>query len=108
MDLKLQNKHVIISGGAKGIGAAIARLFQEEGAIPIILDMDEAAGNRLVGEMGSGEFIGIDLRDEKACERAVTSIQKKYGSIDVLVNNAGVNDVIGLTSPVEEFMASLH
>ncbi|VFM95877.1 MAG: L-fucose dehydrogenase [Candidatus Kentron sp. G] len=108
MDLKLRNKHVIISGGAKGIGAAVARLFQEEGAIPIILDMDESAGNRLMEEMKSGEFMGIDLRDEQACERAVASIREKYGSIDVLVNNAGINDVIGLAASGEEFLASLH
>nr|VFK47321.1 MAG: L-fucose dehydrogenase [Candidatus Kentron sp. TC] len=108
MDLKLQDKHIIISGGAKGIGAEIARFFGEEGAVPIILDRDEAAGNRLMEEMKSGEFMGIDLRDEKACERAIASIREKYDSIDVLVNNAGVNDVIGLTASVEEFIASLH
>nr|VFK17946.1 MAG: L-fucose dehydrogenase [Candidatus Kentron sp. LPFa]VFK32479.1 MAG: L-fucose dehydrogenase [Candidatus Kentron sp. LPFa] len=107
MNLNLRGKHIIISGGAKGIGAVTTRLFLEEGAIPIILDSDEEAGNRLIGDLKSGEFIGLDLRDGGKCERAIASVIGKYGSIHVLVNNAGTNDVVGLTASREEFVASL-
>nr|VFK08482.1 MAG: GDP-L-fucose synthase [Candidatus Kentron sp. LPFa]VFK24718.1 MAG: GDP-L-fucose synthase [Candidatus Kentron sp. LPFa] len=73
MNLNLQNKHVVISGGAKGIGAVAARFFRKEGAVPIILDLDKDAGTRLVEELGCGKFIEIDLRDEQGCKYAIDS-----------------------------------
>ena len=106
MQLNLQDKCVLISGGAKGIGAVAARSFRDEGAVPVIPDSDEEAGNRLMGELKSGEFIGLDLRDEARCKEAVASVIGKYGALHVLVNNAGVNDMVGLTASREEFVAS--
>ena len=108
MNLNMKDKTIIITGGAKGIGAAITKLASEEGAIPVILDLDEVAGNHLIKQLGRGEFIHTDLREEDACKVAVETVVKHYDRIDMLVNNAGVNDLVGLEAPNEAFINSLH
>jgi len=107
MDLQLGGKTIIVSGGAKGIGRAICELLAEEGAIPVILDMDQIAGRELASKIKS-TFFEIDLNDAAACQRAVAQIAKT-GKIHGLVNNAGRNDGIGLAngSP-EKFLKSLN
>ena len=73
VDLGLGGKVVVITGGAKGIGAAIARTCAQEGAVPVILDRDKEAGEQLSGELrGSGgargaEFLEIDLCSAASC-----------------------------------------
>jgi L-fucose dehydrogenase len=108
MDLHLKNKVIIVSGGAKGIGRAICELLTEEGARPVILDMDRNAGDELAIKLNA-QFIGIDLNDASACEAAVNEVVSRHGGIHGLVNNAGRNDGIGLTtgSP-EKFLHSLR
>jgi L-fucose dehydrogenase len=100
MDLQLQNKIVVITGGAKGIGAAIVRACADEGAVPVIVDRDAQAGARLEQELlGSGiqsKWIDADLSSPDDCHQAVTEITAKFGRIDALINNAGVNDRVGL------------
>src|SRR4026207_1525717 len=97
MDLHLQNKVIIVSGGAKGIGRAICELLAEEGAKPVILDMDRTAGTELAKNLKS-HFIGLDLNKIDACESAVNEVGDKYGKIHGLVNNAGRNDGVGLAA----------
>ncbi len=113
MDLQLKDKVVLITGGAKGIGAAITRAIANEGAIPMIVDLDAQAGNQLQSELkNSGKacgLISVDLATAESCAAAVEQTLREFGRLDVLVNNAGVNDGIGLEhgSP-EKFVSSLH
>jgi L-fucose dehydrogenase len=102
MDLQLQDKVVVVTGGAKGIGAAIVRACAAEGALPVVLDKDSAAGNALqrsLAERGSrAEFFDVDLISAGSCKSAVDATLAKLGHIHALVNNAGINDGIGLAS----------
>jgi len=103
MDLQLENKVVLVTGSAKGIGAAIVRGAVSEGAIAVILDRDETAAANLCAELRSAggarcEQIGADLCDAASCGSAVKETLQKLGRLDVLVNNAGVNDKVGLES----------
>jgi L-fucose dehydrogenase len=98
MDLQLKDKVVLITGGAKGIGAAITRLVSEEQAIPVVVDRDAEAGKKLIAELGSKDclLVHADLTRAEDCARAVEQVIAKFGRLDGLVNNAGVNDRIGL------------
>jgi L-fucose dehydrogenase len=113
MDLQLRNKVVLITGGAKGIGAAITRACAEEGAIPIVIDRDKAAGEQLhtqLKETGApAHFLDVDLTSGQNCKDAVKQSTEMYGRLDALVNNAGINDKVGLeTGDPEQFVASLQ
>jgi NAD(P)-dependent dehydrogenase (short-subunit alcohol dehydrogenase family) len=97
MDLHLTNKVILVTGGAKGIGAAIVRLLSEEGALPVIIDKDEEAGNKLAASAPSKiRMVPANLYSAGSCERVVAEVAKHFGKIDGLVNNAGINDGIGL------------
>ncbi len=108
MDLHLNNKVVLVTGGAKGIGEAIVRLLASEGALPVILDKDEISAQKILTEI-KGHFIKADLTSATACQKAVEEVYHTYKRIDGLVNNAGFNDGIGLEkgSP-EKFITSLN
>lgn len=113
MDLQLKDKVIIVTGGAKGIGAAIVRASAEEGAIPVIVDLDAAAGEQLRAELlGFGRrcrLVIADLTLTVKCASAVEQVMGEFGRLDVLVNNAGVNDGIGLERGTpEKFVASLQ
>src|SRR5215470_3862417 len=113
MDLHLQNKIILITGGAKGIGAAIVRACAHEGAISVIADRDETSAALLQSELQQSalpsEFIQTELTNPQACRAAMDFTLQKFRRLDGLVNNAGVNDGVGLArgSP-EEFLASLE
>ncbi|EXL05016.1 MULTISPECIES: SDR family NAD(P)-dependent oxidoreductase [Brucella] len=94
-DFQLAGKHVVITGGAKGIGQAIAELFVEAGATVIITDRDEAAGKQTVAELNarrpsSASLYILDVTDRDAAERTAEAIATEVGVPDVLVNNAGI------------------
>jgi len=110
MDLHLQNKVILITGGAKGIGAAIVRACAREGAIPVIADKDAEAAAQLQSQLNAPcEFIATELSDPQACKAAVDFTLQKFNRLDALVNNAGINDGIGLASgSPEKFVASLE
>ena len=113
MDLQLNGKVILVTGGAKGIGAAIVRECAKEGAIPAIVDKDVDAGQALQAELRRDgkacELVAAELGEEKACASAVKTVVTKLGRIDALVNNAGVNDGVGLErGNPEEFMKSLE
>ena len=113
MDLQLANKVVLITGGAKGIGAAISRDVAREGAIPVIVDRDKTAAQQLQAELqASGarsHVIATELSAAENCSRAVEETVRVAGRLDALINNAGVNDRIGLEhgSP-GQYVASLE
>lgn len=88
---RLQNKVAIVTGGARGMGAATARLFVEQGAKVMIADLLEADGAKLASELGaSARFLRHDVSDEHSWQRVIDETVKAFGHIDVLVNNAGV------------------
>jgi len=113
MNLHLQEKIIIVSGGAKGIGEGIATLLAEEGAIPVIIGRDENDNNKFVTSLQANGYkagqVVAELSDPLQCENAIKQIVANYGRIDGLVNNAGVNDTINLENGnYEGFMSSLH
>jgi L-fucose dehydrogenase len=113
MDLQLKDKVVIVTGGAKGIGAAIVRGCAAEGATPVIVDRDAEAGKMLHGELqNSGVkcgLISVDLEASEGCSQSIERTLKAFGRIDALVNNAGRNDKVGLEhGSVNEYVASLN
>jgi L-fucose dehydrogenase len=113
MDLHLQSKIILITGGAKGIGAAIVRHCAGEGAIPVIADKDAAAAALLQHELrqssAQSEFTPTELTHPQACKAAIDFTLQKFNRLDALVNNAGINDGIGLASgSPERFVASLE
>jgi L-fucose dehydrogenase len=95
MNLNLTNKVILISGGANGIGGAISSGLLEEGAIPVIIDPDEQAGAELL-KNSRGLQIPILLSTEQDSEMAVKKTIQAFGRIDGIVNNAGINDGVGL------------
>lgn len=108
MNLQLADKKIIVTGGAKGIGSGITRLLAKEGAIPLILDIDQVEAEALINEIGNGDYIAVDLRDQAACIIAIKQLADKHGEINGLVNNAGINDGVGLEKgSLKEFQASL-
>ena len=107
MDLQLHNKTIIITGGAKGIGAAAVRAFAAEGAQVAIAGRSPAEGEALAREV-DGVFIEAELAESSACELVIQETLKAFGRIDVLVNNAGFNDSKDLSTSPGEFMASVH
>ncbi|MRG45005.1 SDR family oxidoreductase [Chitinophaga sp. SYP-B3965] len=109
MDLGLKDKIIIVTGGAKGIGAAISAVLAAEGAFPVIIGRNEEDNLQHLAHIGKGGQITAELTGPEACKTAVEAIVNQYGRIDGLVNNAGVNDGVGLESgSYEAFMQSLH
>jgi L-fucose dehydrogenase len=113
MDLRLKGKVVLVTGGAKGIGAAIVRGCCAEGAVPVIVDRDEEAGEQLQAELRASRaesgLIIAELSAPEACASVVEGTIQKLGRLDALVNNAGVNDGVGLEcGNPGEFVASLE
>ena len=113
MDLKLQNKIIVVSGGAKGIGEGIVKLLASEGAIPVIVGRSEKDNLQTVDAIkakgGNCAQIVAELTKPGDCKKAIDDVINKFGRIDGLVNNAGVNDGVGLEhGDYEKFIASLH
>ncbi len=113
MDLHLSNKVIIVTGGAKGIGEGIVRVLAKEGAIPVIVGRNAVDNLQLVNDIesagGKACQVVAELSDPASSEQAVKAVIEKFGRIDGLVNNAGVNDGVGLEKGnYEKFMGSLH
>lgn len=113
MDLNLKDKVIIVTGGAKGIGLGITKVLAAEGAIPVIIGRnqeDNESAVTLIQQKGQKAFaLEVELSEPKACEEAVKKVIQKLGKIDGLVNNAGVNDGVGLENgSYAGFVKSLH
>ncbi|MDQ0585929.1 SDR family oxidoreductase [Variovorax paradoxus] len=111
MDLNLKDKVVLVTGGGSGIGAAISLTLAREGAVPVICGknpLDAAFEQELRGLQPRARFLQFELMEEAACGKAVESTVAAFGRIDGLVNNAGVNDSVGLEAGREAFIASLE
>lgn len=113
MNLQLQNKVIIVTGGAKGIGEAISTGLAAEGAIPVIFGKDEDDNIETIAKIkqagGNGYQYKVELSNPAECKKAVETLIKDLGRIDGVVNNAGVNDGVSLEAGTYEgFMSSIH
>lgn len=113
MDLKLKDKVIIVTGSAKGIGFGIAEVLAHEGAIPVIVGRNKQDNQEALDKLkvinGKAFAIQAELSNPEASENAIKMVVAEFGRIDGIVNNAGINDGVGLESgSYEKFMQSLH
>lgn len=113
MDLQLRGKVVLVTGGAKGIGAAIVRASAAEGAIPVFLDHDGEAGQQLKSALEAAgmvcDFVLGEITEPDTCSKTVEHVLQKFSRLDALVNNVGANDNVSLErGSTERFLASLE
>ncbi len=89
--MRLKDRIALVTGGANGIGAACVRRFALEGAKVVFADRDQAAGDALAAELGSGvRFLAGDVVSKAFAQRCVAAARSEFGQIDILLNNAGV------------------
>ena len=113
MDLELKDKVIIVTGGAKGIGEGIVKVLASEQAIPFIVGRNADDNEKVVASVikngGQAFHVVAELNEPDVCEMAIKKVKSKFGRIDGLVNNAGVNDGVNLEEgSYEKFMQSLH
>lgn len=113
MDLGLKDKVILITGGAEGIGGAIAEACVQERAIPVVVNAEGPCLTTFTARMqqlgADYELIPMLLSGPQDCERAVAEAISRRGRLDALVNNAGTNDKVGLESgDPERFLHSLQ
>jgi NAD(P)-dependent dehydrogenase (short-subunit alcohol dehydrogenase family) len=96
---RLSGKAAVVTGGARGIGEGIVRQFVAEGARCVIADIDAAAAEQLVSELGDSViFIKTDVTSESDIASAIAACVSNFGALDVMINNAGV---VGVTGSIE-------
>lgn len=113
MNLGLKEKVIIVTGGAKGIGEGISQSLALESAMVAIVGRNKEDNERAIAKIqatgGQAFSFVAELSRPQECERVVDEVFKFFGRIDGLVNNAGINDGVGLASgSYEKFMQSLH
>ena len=113
MNLGLKEKVIIVSGGAKGIGEGISGVLAIEGAYVAIIGRNEADNLKAIEKInaagGQAWSFVAELSQPEECKKAIDEVVKMFGRIDGLVNNAGVNDGVGLENgSYEKFLQSLH
>ncbi len=113
MDLKLKDKVIVITGGAKGIGLGIAEVLIAENAVVVIVGRNkqdnEKAVEKLITMGGKAFAIEAELSNPESSEKAIKAVVEEFGRIDGIVNNAGLNDGVGLENGnYEKFMQSIH
>ena len=113
MDLLLKDKVIIVTGGAKGIGRGIVEVLAKEGAIPVIIGRNEQDNQETVDALQADGLktyqVTGELSKPEECEKVVQEVLKMFGRIEGIVNNAGVNDGVGLENGnYEKFIQSLH
>jgi NAD(P)-dependent dehydrogenase (short-subunit alcohol dehydrogenase family) len=101
--MQLENKGVLVTGGASGLGAACIRLLTQAGAKAIIADLNSETGNALAKELGdSAFFVQTNVTDEEAVQTAVQTAVEKFGNLSVAINCAGIGTaekVLGKNGP---------
>jgi 3alpha(or 20beta)-hydroxysteroid dehydrogenase len=106
----LEGKVALISGAARGQGAAEARIFAEQGAKVMLCDVLDADGEQTAADIGdSAAYLHLDVTDENAWQAAVGATVAKFGKLNVLVNNAGIADMNTLKEmSVEQYMKTIQ
>ena len=93
--MRLENKTTLVTGASKGMGESEARLFASQGANVVLCDVDEREGEKTVKSItesgGTAEFMQCDVTNESDWKRVINATTNKFGSLDVLVNNAGLS-----------------
>ena len=93
--MRLENKTTLVTGSSKGMGESEARLFASQGANVVLCDVDEHEGEKTVKSItesgGTAEFMQCDVTNESDWEKVINATTNKFGSLDVLVNNAGLS-----------------
>ncbi|KQC29560.1 SDR family oxidoreductase [Flagellimonas eckloniae] len=113
MDLELKDKVIIVTGGSSGIGKGICLALAQEGAILFILGRNKenliATVSQIENDGGQASYFIAELTDPEQCKNAVNTAINTYKRIDGLVNNAGINDSVGLENGNHaDFVRSLH
>lgn len=113
MDLGLKDKVIVVTGGGAGIGAGISLACLAEGARVVVLSRPSENVHEFMAERKAEgaqcEMVEAHLEDAARCKTSISEIEEKYGQIDGLVNNAGVNDGVGLESgSVDRFLESIN
>lgn len=113
MDLQLTDKVIVVTGGDKGIGRAIAQVLAQEGALPFIISRKEKDCQSCIAaiesEGGRADYAIAELTDLTQCKDAIEKLMQRYGRIDGVVNNAGVNDGVSLKQGCyTEFLSSIE
>ncbi|WP_378946720.1 SDR family oxidoreductase [Mesorhizobium sp. ANAO-SY3R2] len=111
MELGLRDKVVIVTGGGAGIGGAVTLGLAAEGAIPVVFGRSPLADDfaaELKAASPRAKFIQVELMHDPEIEAAVAEVAKIFGRIDGLVNNAGINDGVGLDAGPDAFRGSLE
>lgn len=111
MDLQIENKVFIVTGGASGIGGAISTQLLREKARVVIFTRSEPSEVMKAKFSETGrepDFKYLDLQDESACKKAIGEVITEYSQLDGLVNNAGVNDSVGIEAGPKAFIESLN
>lgn len=111
MDLGLKDKVVIVTGGGAGIGGAVTLGLAAEGAVPVVFGRSPLADDfaaKLKAASPRSKFIQLELMHDPEIAAAVKTVAEAFGRIDGLVNNAGINDGIGLEAGPDAFRESLE
>ncbi len=96
---ELAGRIALVTGGASGIGRAIARELTAQGARVAVADLNEAGARSVAAELAGGLGLGCNVADPAACDAAVATVRRELGPVDILVNDAGLQHV----SPIETF-----
>jgi len=91
--MRLKDKVAVVTGGSRGIGQAVSELFAKEGACVIIVDLlpeGQAVADGINANGGKAEFHSVSVTDKAAIEALFAQINQQHGSLDILINNAGI------------------
>ncbi len=97
-----RKKHAVVTGGAKGVGAACCRILCREGFAVSFLDIDQAAGKALQQELSTSRYLCCDVSKAEEVSNAIAEAIHHFGEIDLLVNNAGIQLYGSITETSEE------
>ena len=105
--MQIEGKHVVVTGGASGIGRALARRFAAEGARGIVVADRDASGAKLVATEFGGLAAGTDVADESQVRELVASAEREYGPIDLFCSNAGIAVAGGVEVPDADILQDI-
>jgi NAD(P)-dependent dehydrogenase (short-subunit alcohol dehydrogenase family) len=107
--MRLEGKVALVTGAARGIGAAIARAFAAEGAFVYVTDIDQPNGQLVAQSIGQGaSFAYLDVRNDEEWRGCTDTIVEQHGRLDIVVNNAGITGFEGSAGPHDPEHASLE